>query len=297
MAKPTVLSPDELNLGPAKIAVCGTPGIGKSSLLGTFPDIVVLDAEYGSGSIKAWRHQIPPGPNCLQDTIRLFKKISKSPMVDGHLNYEIIPEEGDTPAKIIPVRAIGIDTMDMIQLWEKQKILGSKVRMEQQDWGELLDRMMPLLTEILLCPVHVIVAVHSKEIPGEGKGSASEFGFDFQGSYREKFPSFFSEIVSISPGDDEDERRIIWQPTPIRNRDGNTIKYIGKDRHNIFEELERDGHPYTKFGKVDGKIDRSIARIIYAKHTIRAVEVADLVGTPLLPNSTLPKRPTGSSKP
>lgn len=277
-----ILSPDEEAYGPSRTLIIGEPGVGKTQMAALFPNPLFIETEKGAGSVKAWRLNVDPDERCLGDVRDIFKNVKSAEKVktsvpgEDHILYDFGAKGKQK------IQAAVLDTFDTVQFTQKRKLLGSRTKMEWEDWGNLLELCAPLLEDIGVCPIHVVVTAHAKdEAPYRdqktNKWMPGSLGLDLQGAIAAKLPSWFDYILFLAAGDDGD-RYVIWQPGVYKHHE-QPYKYLAKDRHHTFDSLKTNGAPFSAYpwDKATDKPSRKFVDLILAKHKINFVE--DQLGT------------------
>jgi len=271
------VDPDDKDLGPARLLIVGPPKVGKTQLLGTFPNLLIADVDHGAGSVPC--HRIVLEPNESFNEIRnIFKKIASAPLTEEGVMY---PWKDGEPTLI---KNYAVDTIDPTQMMLKHKILNGRTKMEIPDWGKLLEEMTPLYEDITSCPINVIWVSHSRDFsPDEKTNTPGRYGMDIQGALADKMPGWFDYIWFLNAGVD-DTRWLIFQPItkPVgTDSHGNAMvsKYLAGDRHKTFNVFKSG---FTQVKLIDDKPDPQFAQMIMARHNFR------LGGTPSVTGRTMP---------
>jgi hypothetical protein len=140
--------------------------------------------------------------------------------------------------------------------------------MEQQDWGMLLEALLPFANAIMSCPLHVVVVAHSKD-EAPTKDAPGDAGLDLQGAIKNKLPGWFDYILHLVSGEDN-ARHVIFQPTTIKLKSGLVYHFLAGDRHNTFKD-----YGVTTVLKMDPKtleIDSQIVDKIMARHKLEPTD-------------------------
>lgn len=150
-----------------KVMVSGPPKSGKTTLLGTVPNILVLDTEPHANNLESIAHKdVPYVTITNSDDLRQVAMVLSNDSLRKQLaqNTYGMPDIG----------AVAIDTLDTLQ-----KILKAERMKEQRtsqflrdDWGWLKTEMEKIVEMFTALPMHVIFTVHTKT-QEMGKGDDS----------------------------------------------------------------------------------------------------------------------------
>jgi len=143
--------PDKL-----KALVSGPPKSGKTTLLGTVPNIIIADTEPRANNLASLAHLDIP-----YVTINSSADLRELLMVLGN---DSLRAQAAADAGMTTIDAVAIDTLDTLQ-----KIL-KRERMEDQrstkfvrdDWAWMKDEMIKIVEGFTNLPLHVIFTVHLK---------------------------------------------------------------------------------------------------------------------------------------
>jgi hypothetical protein len=139
-----------------KVMISGPPKSGKTSFLGTVPNIVIADTEPHANNLQSIAHKNIPyvTVNSLADLQRLHLVLSQDSMrADA-------AEKLGMPA----IEAVAIDTVDTLQQLMKQERL-RETRQSQflrDDWAWLKDEMTQIIRSFTSLDLHVFFLVHTK---------------------------------------------------------------------------------------------------------------------------------------
>ncbi|NUS01895.1 MAG: AAA family ATPase [Nonomuraea sp.] len=143
--------PDKL-----KALVSGPPKSGKTTLLGTVPNIVIADTEPRANNLASLAHLDIP-----YVTINSSADLRELLMV---LSVDSLRQEAANSLGMPSIDAVAIDTLDTLQ-----KILKRERMTEQRttqflrdDWGWMKDEMIKIIEGFTNLPLHVIFTVHLK---------------------------------------------------------------------------------------------------------------------------------------
>lgn len=185
--------PDKL-----KALVSGPPKSGKTTLLGTVPNIIVADTEPQANNLASLAHLDIP-----YVTVFGTADLRELAMVLGN---DSLRAQAAADAGMPSIDAVAIDTLDSLQKIMKRE------RMEEQrttkflrdDWSWLKDEMIKIIEAFTSLPLHVIFCVHlktqdvgtennpqSKILPGLEGSVASEIagmvGYSLRSFRKEEF--------------------------------------------------------------------------------------------------------------
>lgn len=140
-----------------KVMISGPPKSGKTTLLGTVPNILVLDTEPHANNLESIAHLDVP-----YATISNSEDLRHIAMVLG--NDSLRQQLAQGTYGIPDIGAVAIDTMDTLQ-----KILKAERLVEQRssqflrdDWGWLKTEMEKIVEMFTSLPMHVFFVVHTK---------------------------------------------------------------------------------------------------------------------------------------
>lgn len=142
--------PDKL-----KALVSGPPKSGKTTLLGSIPNIVIADTEPHANNLASLAHLDVPyvTVNGTQDLWELH-------MV---LNNEKMRAEAAQQLGLSSIDAVAIDTLDTLQkLMKKERLADTRSAWNRDDWGWLKDEMIKIIEAFTALPLHVVFCVHLK---------------------------------------------------------------------------------------------------------------------------------------
>lgn len=139
-----------------KVLVSGPPKSGKTSLLGTIPNMLVLDTEPHANNLQSIAHlDVPYVTITNTDDLRqvLFM------LSDETLRGQIAQNYG-----LKEIGGVAIDTLDTLQKMMKVERLKEQRRTQFQrdDWGWLKTEMEELIQSFTALPMHVVFTVHTK---------------------------------------------------------------------------------------------------------------------------------------
>lgn len=219
------------------IIVYGDSGMGKSRLVGKFPDIYCLDTEPpGGASAYAHTHR---KEFAFRDTMYADVEATVNSLLAN------TTKEGRVrKGKNITISAIAIDTFDILQDVLISKYLSQKTRppwekapiwsasMQQQDWGQILNYQQPLILKLKELGIPVVFVCHETIKEPERKGTQlvtlGEKRIDVAGSIRKFIINLCTVMmyIDILP----DNTRVVYtQPCVVRD-----YKINVKDQHGVF---------------------------------------------------------------
>lgn len=139
-----------------KVMISGPPKSGKTSLLGTVPNIVIADTEPFANNLQSIAHKNIPyitvtGLNDLKDLLIVLR--------DPTLRAKAAESLG-----MPKIEAVGIDTLDTLQQIMKAERLKEtrQTQFLRDDWGWLKEEMTAVLRAFTALPLHVFFTVHIK---------------------------------------------------------------------------------------------------------------------------------------
>lgn len=237
VVEPTLSNAPELMKGAPWIIVYGDSGMGKSRLVGKYPDVYALDTEPpgGASAYKASHRK----DFMFRDT--MYADVEKT--VDNLLAHTV--KEGRVrKGNGITISALSVDTFDVLQDVLISKFLSQKPRppwekspiwapaMQQQDWGQILNYQQPLILKLKQLEIPIIFVCHETIKEPERKGTQlltlGEKRIDVAGSIRKFIINLCTVMlyIDINP----DNTRVVYtQPCVVRD-----YKINVKDQHGIF---------------------------------------------------------------
>jgi hypothetical protein len=196
--------------------------------MATFPDPLIIDAEMGAGSaVDSERRLIVPlDSDTLAVTRKIINDLLHCEYKDRRIHYK---KQG---GEELLIGSVILDTIDGIQQPLKYKLLAGRDKMQRDDWGRLLDKIMPLIFEMKKLPVFVLIGSHSKVVDPAQEQAGSR-GFAAQGALADQMPRWFDHIIHLIATDDS--RRLAFvQPTIYQK-----YRVIAKDRHGVFFQANK----------------------------------------------------------
>jgi hypothetical protein len=164
-----------------KMLISGSPKSGKSSYLGTVPNIVIADTEWSANNLQSIAHLNVPyvavrKMSDLNDLVITLRDPSMRKKAAASLGIE-------------DIEAVAIDTLDTLQLLMKKERL-AETRQKQflrDDWAWMKEELMKIVQAFTSLPLHVIFTVHlkSKEIGGLGSDAHTVVLPSLEGSVAE----------------------------------------------------------------------------------------------------------------
>lgn len=139
-----------------KCMISGPPKSGKTSLLGTVPNILVLDTEPHANNLQSVAHlDLPFKAIYSTDELRQAQFI---------LSQEAFRKQAAQALGMPDIEAVGIDTLDTFQsIMKKERMREQRsTKFYRDDWGWLKEEMVAILESFLALPMHVFFVVHTK---------------------------------------------------------------------------------------------------------------------------------------
>lgn len=149
-----------------KIMVAGPPKSGKTTLLGTIPNLLVLDTEPHANNLASIAHlDVPYVTISNTDDLRQVAFM----LGDERLRKQIAEQYG-----LPDIQGVAIDTLDTLQKLMKTERLKEqrKIEFQRDDWGWLKVEMEKIVELFTALPMHVVFTVHTKT-KDMGKGDDS----------------------------------------------------------------------------------------------------------------------------
>ena len=139
-----------------KCMISGPPKSGKTSFLGTVPNIVIADTEPHANNLQSVAHLNLPFVtiDSIDDLHRL-----RFVLADNTLRQQAAESLG-----MEKIEAVAIDTMDTLQaLMKKERMREQRsTKFLRDDWGWLKEEMTAMIEGFTALPVHVFFIVHTK---------------------------------------------------------------------------------------------------------------------------------------
>lgn len=143
--------PDKL-----KMLVTGPPKSGKTSFLGSIPNIIIADTEPHANNLQSVAHL-----NVPYVTVSGLDDLKNLLMVLGDPGMR---QEAAQRLQMREIEAVGIDTLDTLQAIAK----GERLREQRQtqflrdDWAWLREEMVGIIRAFTALPMHVVFTAHTK---------------------------------------------------------------------------------------------------------------------------------------
>lgn len=139
-----------------KCMISGPPKSGKTSMLGTVPNILILDTEPHANNLQSVAHLDIP-----------FKAISSTDdLKQAHfvLSQESFRKQAAEALGMTDIEAVAIDTLDSLQaIMKRERMREQRTnKFLRDDWGWLKEEMTAILESFLSLPMHVFFVVHTK---------------------------------------------------------------------------------------------------------------------------------------
>lgn len=141
--------------GPRRIIIAGSPGIGKTQLAATFPDALIMDIDWGASTTKRPLLRIPKDETAAEVTRDVVNAMSDGRFADGVLTFQY---NGTN----LRCGTLVVDSVDMLQSAIKPFILKKRLKMEQEDWGILLEYLRNIFQKMYDLPVHIVLIAHER---------------------------------------------------------------------------------------------------------------------------------------
>jgi hypothetical protein len=136
--------------------ITGPPKSGKTTLLGTVPNILILDTEPHANNLQSVAHlDIPFKAITSTDELRQVQFV---------LSQEAFRKQAAQALGIPDIEAVAIDTLDTLQAVMKKERMREQrsTQFLRDDWGWLKEEMTSILESFLALPMHVFLIVHTK---------------------------------------------------------------------------------------------------------------------------------------
>ena len=188
----------------------GPPGVGKTTFIGTSPEVLVLSAEGGLLSLKDRAIDFYP-INRFDDLTEAFKFLKLS-------------DEGKA------YKSVGLDSLTEIQqicmaaICEEEGIEKPRI----QDWGTLNLRMVKMIRSFRDMDINLIVSALSEDIEDEQNGILKTVP-SVQGKLKSTLAGYFDEVLYMSIKKDKEGEFIHYVQTKGTN------KVVAKDRSGKLE--------------------------------------------------------------
>jgi hypothetical protein len=139
-----------------KVMISGPPKSGKTSFLGTVPNIVIADTEPHANNLQSIAHLNLP-----------FRTIASSQDLDTLaliLSDTSMRKQAAQALGLPDIEAVAIDTLDTLQKLLKRERMKEQrqTKFLRDDWGWLKEEMTSIIQKFTALPVHVFFIVHTK---------------------------------------------------------------------------------------------------------------------------------------
>ena len=143
--------PDKL-----KVLVSGSPKSGKTTLLGTVPNIVIADTEPHANNLQSVAHL-----NLPYVTVNGTSDLRHLQMV---LAQDALRDQAAQSLGMQKIEAVAIDTLDTLQKIMKRERMAEQrsTKFLRDDWGWLKEEMVSIVQAFTSLPLHVFFMVHTK---------------------------------------------------------------------------------------------------------------------------------------
>ena len=141
-----------------KCLISGPAKSGKTTTLGTVPNIVIADTEPHANNLQSVAHlDLPYVTVYGTDDLRKLAVVLRDPALRAQAAADLgMPD----------IEAVGIDTLDTLQEIMKKERLAAERRTEfrKDDWGWLREQMTSVIRSFTALPMHVFFTVHVKTV-------------------------------------------------------------------------------------------------------------------------------------
>lgn len=138
-----------------KALVSGHPKSGKTTLLGTIPNIVIADTEPHANNLASLAHLDVPYVT-INSTVDLQELLMV--LASPDLRAKAAESLG-----LPSIDAVAIDTLDTLQkIMKKERLASTRAKWDRDDWGWLKDEMIKIIEAFTALPLHVVFCVHLK---------------------------------------------------------------------------------------------------------------------------------------
>lgn len=139
-----------------KSMITGSPKSGKTTFLGTVPNILILDTEPDANNLQSVAHLDLP-----YKTIRSTDDLRQALFVLGNDGYR---QQAANQLGMPSIDAVAIDTVDTLQgIMKKERMREQRsTQFLRDDWNWLGEEMTSLVQAFTALPMHVFFLVHTK---------------------------------------------------------------------------------------------------------------------------------------
>lgn len=141
-----------------KCMVTGPPKSGKTHLLGTVPNILILDTEPHANNLQSIAHlDIPFKAIYSTDDLRQAQFV---------LSQEQFRKQAAQALGMPDIEAVAIDTLDTFQaIMKKERMREQRsTKFLRDDWGWLKEELLSIVQSFTALPLHVFFMVHTKTV-------------------------------------------------------------------------------------------------------------------------------------
>lgn len=139
-----------------KCMISGPPKAGKTTLLGTVPNIIIADTEPHANNLQSVAHLDVPfkAIHSLDDLRQLLMVLSQ----------DTFRQQAAQALGMPAIEAVAIDTLDTLQQIMKRERMRDQRQTQflRDDWSWLKEEMTEILQGFLSLPMHVFLVVHTK---------------------------------------------------------------------------------------------------------------------------------------
>lgn len=170
-----------------KLLLSGGPGSGKTTMIGTAPDVFVIATE--NGVLTLHEHKIPYIK--IDDTMAVYEDFLA--ILRAAREKQVVELGGGQVLDFGKIQTIALDSVWMLNSRLKKEILESgSIRNAQKDlWGVLLDQIKDCVLQLIDLDYHVIVTVGEAVKNDEMDSDEKIITYNFQGSFRNEIGYLF----------------------------------------------------------------------------------------------------------
>lgn len=177
-----------------KLLLKGGPGVGKTKLLGTAPNLFVVDAEGGLLTL-------------VDKAVKFYPlgKLAKGAYYDTTMaildsieaNECVTDDEGNVIVDFSQIETIGLDSVSKLSELFKQDIdeKAGNTSNTQALWGDLRSQMIMVMNRFYQLDKHLIVTVGEAQKVDES--DRTYYDLNMQGSYKNTLPHEFDFVLTL----------------------------------------------------------------------------------------------------